>query len=66
MSNPLTGTSRSSQMNTQFKLKTIDELVEAIYEDNLDHFDFHENMGGEDCDCHIHTTIKTIVQYWSE
>ena len=66
MSNPSTGTLRSMQMNTQFKLITIDELVEAIYEDNLDHFDFHENMGGEDCDCHIHTTIKTIVQYWGE
>jgi len=22
-------------------------------------------MGG-DCDCHIHTTLKTIVKYWHE
>jgi hypothetical protein len=48
------------------KLYTIDELVQEIYEDNLNHFEFHENMGGEDCDCHIHTTIKTIVKYWEK
>ena len=52
-------------MNT-YKLYSIDELVQAIYEDNLNHFEFHENMGGEDCDCHIHTTIKTIIKYWGE
>ena len=51
---------------TTYKLYSIDELVTAIYEDNLNHFEFHENMGGEDCDCHIHTTIKTIVEYWGE
>ena len=49
---------------TKMKLYSIEELVNAIYEDNLNHFEFHENMGGEDCDCHIHTTIKTIVEYW--
>ena len=48
------------------RLKTIEELIEAIYQDNLSHFEYHENMGGEDCDCHIHTTIKTIVSYWGE
>jgi hypothetical protein len=48
-------------MNT-YKLYTIDELVTAIYEDNLEHFVIPHN----DCDCHIHTTIKTIVQYWGE
>ena len=51
---------------TQTKPYTIDELVTMIYEDNLNHFEFHENMGGEDCDCHIHTTIKTIVHYWEQ
>jgi hypothetical protein len=53
-------------MNKTEKLYSIDELVTAIYEDNLNHFEFDENMGGEDCDCHIHTTIKTIVAYWGE
>jgi hypothetical protein len=32
----------------------------------LNHFEFHENMGGEDCDCHLHTTLETIVQYWEK
>ena len=50
----------------KYKPYTISELVDTIYEDNLNHFEFHENMGGADCDCHIHTTIKTIVQYWGE
>lgn len=47
------------------KLYTIDELVTAIYEDNLKHFDGNWEAS-EDCDCHIHTTIKTIVKYWGE
>ena len=51
---------------TQTKPYTIDELITMIYEDNLNHFEFHENMGGEDCDCYIHTTIKTIVHYWEQ
>ena len=51
---------------TTFKPYTIDELVTAIYEDNLNHFEFHENMGGEDCDCHIHKTMETIIHYWGE
>jgi hypothetical protein len=48
-------------MNT-YKLYTIDELVTLMYEDNVEHFESAHN----DCDCHIHTTIKTIVQYWGE
>ena len=48
---------------TQTKPYTIDELITMIYEDNLNHFEFHENMGGEDCDCHIHTTLNTIAHY---
>jgi len=46
------------------RLYTIDELVTEIYEDNLSHFDFDENMGGDPCSCDIHTTIRTIVKYW--
>ena len=45
---------------------TVQELVNEIYEDNLYHFEFQENMGGPECDCHLHTTMKTIVKYWGE
>ncbi len=44
----------------------VQELVDYIYEENLNHFEFHENMGGEDCDCHLHITLKTIAEYWGE
>ena len=44
-----------------YKPYTIDELVTAIYEDNLSHFD----MDG-DCDCAIHTALTIIVKYWGE
>ena len=53
-------------MSTDFKPYTIDELVTAIYEDNLNHFEIEENMGGEPCDCHLHVTMNTIVKYWGE
>jgi len=52
-------------MQTEYKPYTIDELVTAIYEDNLDHFDFMDNMGGEDCDCALHNTMNTIIRYWN-
>ena len=42
------------------RLYSIDELVTEIYEDNLPHFD----ITSDDCDCHIHNTIQTIVRYW--
>jgi len=45
---------------------TVQELVNEIYEDNLYHFEFQENMGGPECDCHLHTTMQTIVKYWGE
>ena len=51
---------------TQFKLYTVDELVTTIYEENLEHFDFMSNMNNGDCDCHLHTTLNTIVKYWGE
>jgi hypothetical protein len=47
-------------MTQTYKPYTIDELCTMIYEDNLDHFD----SAPEDCDCYIHITIKTIVDYW--
>ena len=53
-------------MTTTYKPYTIQELVMAIYEDNLSHFEFEENMGGEPCDCHLHITMNTIMQYWGE
>ena len=52
--------------NTKTNEKTIAQLVEQIYEDNFSHIDFMDNMGGEDCDCHIHNTLNTILKYWGE
>ena len=49
--------------STDFKPHTIQELVETIYEDNYDHFDFMENMNGGDCDCNLHMTMNTIIKY---
>ena len=45
------------------KVNTIDELINEIYEDNFSHLEFDENMGGEDCDCHIHITLNTMAKY---
>jgi uncharacterized Fe-S center protein len=50
---------------TLTKPYSIDELVTTIYEDNFSHLDFMDNMGG-DCDCNIHTTLNTILEYWGE
>ena len=50
-------------METRFKPQSIDELCTAIYEDNLSHFEFMENMAGGDCDCNLHHTMQTIVKY---
>ena len=43
-------------------METIEQLISEIYEDNYSHLEFDEAMGG-DCDCHIHTTLNTIVKY---
>ena len=51
---------------TAYKPYTIDELVTAIYEDNYSHFDFMDNMGGEDCDCTLHQCMWLIMQHWGE
>jgi len=50
---------------TQTNEKTIAQLVEDIYEDHFSHIDFMDNMGG-DCDCQIHSTLNTILEYWSK
>jgi hypothetical protein len=50
--------------STDFKPGSIDELVTMIYEDNLAHFEFMENMNGGDCDCSLHVTMQTIIHYW--
>ena len=62
----VSGRGYDSNMNTPYKPYTISELVNEIYEDNLSHFEFEENMGGEPCDCHLHITMETIVKYWGE
>ena len=49
-------------MTTKYKPYTIDELVTMIYEDNLEHFDTAEH----DCDCHLHITLKTVIDYWEQ
>jgi hypothetical protein len=45
------------------KPQSIDELLTAIYEDNLQHVDFIEAMNSGDCDCSIHATFKMIESY---
>jgi hypothetical protein len=44
-------------------MNTINDLINEIYDDNFSHLEFEENMGGIDCDCHIHTTLNTIAKY---
>ena len=44
-------------------VETVNELLQAIYEDNYSHLEFMENMGGGDCDCNIHFTMNLIAQY---
>jgi hypothetical protein len=51
---------------TTHKPQTIAELVNKIYEDNYSHFEFEENMGGDSCDCYLHKTMNTIVEYWGK
>jgi len=49
-------------MSTIYKPYTINELIDLIYED----YQIHFKESQDDCDCSIHTTIKTIVHYWDE
>jgi hypothetical protein len=53
-------------MTTTYKPYTIVELFEDIYNDNFSHFEFIENMNGGDCDCNLHVTLTTILEYWGE
>ena len=53
-------------MTNTLKPYSIDELVTLIYEENYGHFDFMESMNGGDCDCNLHSTMKTIIHYWGE
>ena len=47
----------------QYMTQTINDLINEIYDDNFSHLEFEENMGGIDCDCHIHITLNTIAKY---
>lgn len=42
---------------------TVNDLINEIYEDNYSHLEFDANMGGEECNCHIHITLNTIAKY---
>lgn len=42
---------------------TVDELVTTIYEDNLSHLEFMDNMASGDCDCNVHVTLNTLAPY---
>lgn len=44
-------------------METIQELIDAIYEDSYSHLEFMENMGGGDCDCNIHNALNLIAKY---
>ena len=39
----------------------VQELLDYIYDSNIEHFDDRDTS--EDCDCHIHTTIQTMIKY---
>lgn len=45
---------------------TAQHIVETIYNDNLNHFEFMENMNNGDCDCYLHTTINNILKHWGD
>jgi hypothetical protein len=47
----------------KYMTQTINDLINEIYESNYSHLEFEENMGGIDCDCHIHITLNTIAKY---
>ena len=43
--------------------KSVQELVNAIYEENANHLDFIEDIAGGECSCDIHTTLNTIFKF---
>ena len=50
-------------MKTITKPYTVENLIADIYEDNLEHFEFMENMAGGDCDCTLHQCMWLIANY---
>jgi hypothetical protein len=40
---------------------TSQELIDYMYDDNLIHFDDRDTS--DDCDCHIHITLNTMLKY---
>ena len=48
------------------KTEVFNEVINTIYQDNFGHVDFMDNMGGEDCDCSVHITLNTILEYWEK
>jgi hypothetical protein len=50
-------------MTTTYKPHTINELIQTIYDENFSHLDFMDNMASGDCDCRIHMTLNTILEY---
>jgi hypothetical protein len=44
-------------------LEMFDKVINTIYEDNYSHLDFMDNMGGEDCDCIVHTVLNYLHEY---
>jgi hypothetical protein len=58
---------RKWQMSdTTYKPNTIQELVQEIYDENFSHLELIDNMASGDCDCRIHMTLNTILEYWGE
>ena len=58
---------RKWQMSdTTYKPNTIQELVQEIYDENFSHLELIDNMASGDCDCRIHLTLNTILEYWGE
>lgn len=47
----------------RLKALTVGQLVDDIYNDHYSHLELIDNMGG-DCDCVIHSTLATILDYW--
>lgn len=47
---------------TESKDKTVNKVIQLIYEENQSHLDFMDNMGG-DCDCNIHQLLIGLAGY---
>lgn len=50
-------------LKDKLNAKSVQDLINAIYEENANHLDFMEDMGGSDCACDIHTTLNTIFKF---